>query len=106
MRKIEYLAASLSHKTNECMEWPFAKNSHGYGLIAIAGKTINVHQVAYMMSRDGWSLTPGNELCHECENRKCFNPEHLVERRRGRKGGRLGGRGRGKGKRNGQNTTR
>jgi HNH endonuclease len=59
-----------------CWEWQGKINDRGYGVIRIAGKDHRAHRVMWEMHYG--SITPGYELHHKCENRRCCNPDHLV----------------------------
>lgn len=74
-REIERL---ISLRTNECVEWPYAKNRKGYGVINIGGQTVLVSRrvLAIVTGDDG----AGKVAAHApgiCHNPKCVNPSHL-----------------------------
>lgn len=66
--------------TTACWLWPGAQTGKGYGAVTtrVNGKTRNfyVHRLmAWVhLSYDG---DPDLEICHRCNVKLCFNPDHL-----------------------------
>lgn len=59
----------------ECIEWPRACTSKGYGNIYYDGKYHPVSRLAYIFTHG--PLERKQFVCHTCDNPKCFNPLHL-----------------------------
>lgn len=64
-----------------CWEWTGHRQPNGYGAITLhePGKkprTVRVHRLSYEAYVG--PIPDGMDVDHECENRPCFNPEHLT----------------------------
>ena len=75
----DFLARAVAAHTDECIIWPFAKSSAGYGTIFFNGKYQNVHRLSLTMAK-GAPPTPTQVAAHlagACHNPSCINPKHL-----------------------------
>lgn len=72
----EWLKKSIRECSDECIFWPFAKSSSGYGNITFEKKTDSPHRVAYYLTHNRWPMPYAR---HTCDNRLCCNPSHIVE---------------------------
>jgi hypothetical protein len=65
-----------SIETDECVAWPYAKTSAGYGKLNIGGRYLSVHRLALALATgeepDGMYAAHG-----PCNKRACMNPRHL-----------------------------
>lgn len=76
-RFIETVA--LLFELDECLDWPFAKDSKGYGKLKHNGKADAIAPRVVCELVHGAPPTPKHEAAHSCGNGHlgCVNPRHL-----------------------------
>lgn len=73
-----FIDSALKHETGEeCITWPFSRNSNGYAQIYVAGKLEYVHRI--VCERENGPAPHGHEAAHSCGNghNGCISPRHL-----------------------------
>jgi hypothetical protein len=90
---LERLRELKAHPTEECVLWPFAQDSDGYGCLkmqrlpeglvapragvpefALRGRQYYVHVLAFAFA---YGAPDGFLVLHTCDHPTCFNPAHL-----------------------------
>jgi len=71
----------IDEKTG-CWNWNGRINKNGYGQVTITvnnkSKSFEVHRYSYT-TYNNVELTSFDTICHQCHNRRCFNPAHLIK---------------------------
>jgi len=66
-------------KENECWEWTGAISSNGYGSVTIDYERFAAHRVSFWFDSDYENVSDIDTIRHECANKSCVNPNHLLE---------------------------
>jgi hypothetical protein len=75
---IQWLEANLSFPGDECLTWPFGKNSWGYGVVTFDGKRIAASRAMCILAH-GSPPSDDDEAAHSCGrgHEGCVNPKHI-----------------------------
>lgn len=71
-----WIASALLSKTDNCIDWPFAKTGNGYGHAVHNGVETSGHRIVCLAAH-GNPPSPDFDAAHSCHNRLCCNPRHL-----------------------------
>jgi hypothetical protein len=72
------------HPETGCWLWLGRPTSWGYGRATDRGQYVFVHRYFYeLIHNNGKRLSPSIHVHHECEERRCCNPQHLRALERG-----------------------
>lgn len=68
-----FVEAALASATDECILWPYAKVTGGYGITTINGKSVTTHRYVCEQTHGPSDLL----ACHKCGVPACLNPRHI-----------------------------
>ena len=69
-------SVSLPTEENGCMKWKKYKDKLGYGISYYNKKLIKAHRLSYILNNG--DIPDGMVIRHNCHNRECVNPNHLL----------------------------
>lgn len=72
------VAADIPDHAGGCWEWQGSCCNKGYGQIKTDGVSRRVHIVAWELVK-GRKVRAGYTLDHDCRNKACWRPSHMVE---------------------------
>lgn len=67
----------LSDETDDCILWPYGRNTYGYGVMQYEGRPQATHRVSCLLAHGDPPSPRHTDAAHSCRNRHCFNPRHL-----------------------------
>lgn len=72
----KFVEEALLTETDECILWPYSKDSDGYGWCLLEGKSRAVHR--YVCEKEhGPPEGDSNQSAHSCGIPNCINKKHL-----------------------------
>lgn len=76
-RQISNFWNKISIDDNDCWNWGGELDKKGYGRVYLNSKHYRVHRQSYKLFNG--SLDNNLNMHHICENKKCCNPDHLMQ---------------------------
>ena len=65
----------FDHSKDTCIEWD-ENLANGYGVVQFKGKQWLVHRLMMFLLKPE-EFAKGLDVLHKCDNKKCYNPNHL-----------------------------
>lgn len=70
------LRAYIGHEGDECLIWPFALDTGGYGQASLSGERMAAHRAMCLLAH-GEPPFPTAQAAHSCGRPECFNQQHI-----------------------------
>jgi len=72
---MERISQHTIYRDNGCWEFHGHWNNKGYGQVEYQGRLQLVHRIAFKLMKG--RIPKGKFVLHNCDNSKCYNPDHL-----------------------------
>lgn len=72
---LERIWSRSSKNERGCWVWNGSVNTKGYGQVSVRNKRWGLHRLSYTWHKG--PIPAGLQVCHECDNPRCWNPDHL-----------------------------
>lgn len=73
---LAWLVSKSTYQGDDCIQWPYARTSSGYGHVRYNGFETSAHRVMCILA-NGEPSSPELDAAHSCNNRSCCSPKHL-----------------------------
>lgn len=73
---LAWFISVLEADTDDCLNWPYATNRGGYGVVRYEGRTWVVSELVCVKAH-GPDVGGNRDAAHSCSNRLCANKRHI-----------------------------